>query len=174
MKGLLLSALLLIPATWAQPVAAQSEMAVVRSAFTRLVRRGVRLSVSECPPGIAGRYQSSTRTLTVCHAAIGKGLGVETIAHESIHVAQDCLYGRLGDGLTGSIYVALRSARSSSAKIFLDQVATSLARLNKADHAIASSRHLDSAGRAAELEAYGFEHDIDRALTIVEATCPLI
>lgn len=173
MKSLLLATLLLLPVSWAQPAAAQSERAVIRDAATRLMRRGVRFSVEECSPGIAGMYLSSQRLLTICHAGVHAGLTVETIAHEAVHIAQDCLYGELGDGVSGPIYWLLRDARSPLAADFLSTVTNSLVGRNKSTHALSVSRNLGAAGAASELEAYSFEHSISTALAMVEAACPL-
>lgn len=173
MKALLLSALLLLPVAWAQPVSAQSESAVVEDAARRLMRRGVRFAVRECSPGIAGLYRSSERLLTICHAAIRRGLTVETIAHEAVHVAQDCAYGSLGDSLSGPIYWRLREADPSTAAGFLEVITSSLVSRDKSSHVLASSRNLRAAGGASEIEAYGIEHSINGALSLVETLCPL-
>lgn len=102
-----------------------NETKTVRLAST-LAALGIHLSTQgeDCngAAGIQGYYDANTKDMVLCVSQ--KGLGElseeerDTFRHESIHVAQDCLGGRLGDGVFAPILAPWELAvEVSAAKI---------------------------------------------------------
>ena len=166
--------LLLLPFAAAPPAAAQGQLSVLDDAVTRLKRRGVIPVLQEhCQPGIYGSYNHVTRKLVLCGQAMRDGLLTETVAHESVHVAQDCVAGAIGDGHSLPIYWRLLERGDPQAENFRATIKQSLVVRDKVAHALKSTKGMSNSRRTRELEAYGLEHNLYAALKIVEAACPL-
>ncbi|MDJ0730726.1 MAG: hypothetical protein QNJ33_12110 [Crocosphaera sp.] len=62
--------------------------------FTALKKAGISLSYETCEPGLLGYYQPDYNRMTMCqNNRQDFNLYIETLAHESWHVVQDCAAG---------------------------------------------------------------------------------
>ncbi|MEA5534379.1 hypothetical protein [Crocosphaera sp. XPORK-15E] len=62
--------------------------------LTALQKAGVSISYESCQPGLLGHYQPAPNRMTICqNNREDFTLYIETLAHESWHVVQDCAAG---------------------------------------------------------------------------------
>lgn len=66
--------------------------------FRSIKKLGVSIVYENCKPGLYGSYTSGLNKMTLCQNSItNNALLIETLAHESWHIVQDCV-GDLNDG----------------------------------------------------------------------------
>jgi hypothetical protein len=144
----------------AQAYVSDANAAITKSIIQKLRDTGVTIVAPKtCPQGLAGKFQPSTAVLMICPAAMASDeMFVETIAHESIHVAQNCVSGLLG-----------QTVPEASRQIWMDGIDAGMAgKWSFVDRATAD---LSPRQRAAEIEAYAFENSPKAVLTILGKAC---
>lgn len=101
--------------------------------FKALNKIGISLSYENCEDGLLGRYQSVPNRLIICqNNRENFNLYIETLAHESWHVVQDCAAGLNNhhmasiaaddSELSRSILVSLKSSDWMTLKLYDSEV----------------------------------------------------
>ena len=102
------------PSHWAaifKPTLENNDLRSMRSSLTSgLLSIGVPVEYrNTCRPALMGYYNPRAAVIVICtdnHASESELLG--TLAHETVHAVQDCIEGRIGDGLLSNVASALR------------------------------------------------------------------
>jgi len=134
-------------------VAAEAIVRKLDSLGVRFVRP------TSCPEGLAGKYAPESKTLTLCPVAIqDDSLHIETLTHEAVHVAQECVNGPL-----------VRMVPASR----LDSYSKILGKLlqNKWEDVVAYTKGLSDVDRFREWEAYAYEGNPTKVSKILNAVC---
>jgi hypothetical protein len=160
-RAVLATALMLLPST-----GVKADEAEYKKVFDGIYAAGATVNlVNNCPPKIEGAYYRSKGALFLCTNNTKGNALFRVLTHEAVHVVQDCIVGRVGDGHAQAIGLVIYDKGGSKlAENFAYNVIAPLLSENTINH-VRSSEPKEK--WAMELEAYALQNDPKTVISLL-------